>query len=430
MRIRYKSGLEFQKGDYSESGKALNNPGCGWYHIYTFEAQPPDDGRPVEEEVWLDEMCREEQLALVLIDIGAFRERALVEDALFHIEEILRFFVKNQKQMILRFVYDRFGKGMEKEPSSIAMVRQHMEQIGGCIRKYRKDILVIQGIFVGNWGEMHGSKFLDDRSVYELLDTLYRITEGQCFLAVRTPSQWRRAEKMCQPGKDLMKRLALYNDGIFGSSSDLGTYAETGGSKASGTQKQSRSRELEWQDLHVSGMPNGGEALSGESFKGYREAAEEMKKMHVCYLNSIYHPGQLEFWKKETVKEQGCFAGLSGYDYIGLHLGYRFVVRGVKKGRGEELLITVENCGFGNLCEEADCIFLMEEIDGTEILREYPDTDPREWESGKKTRFSIKLPEKCGKVFLMLRRKHDGRVIRFANRDAGEKVLLGELVRR
>lgn len=430
MQIRSKERLIFKKAVYNESCEALHNPGCGWYHIYTFEAQPPSDGRPVEEEVWLDEFCKEEQLALVLIDIGAFKERALSREALLHIDRILAFFHEIHKQMILRFVYDRFGEGIRKEPSEISVVKQHMKQLGERILIYRADILVIQGIFVGNWGEMHGSKFLDDTSMCELAGTLYQATKGQFFLAVRTPAQRRRIMGVRPYDPEFEKRLALYNDAMFGSATDLGTYGFSNRTEAGEMEKWNRSEELDWQDTHVSGMPNGGEVLSGKSFKGYQEATEEMKKMHICYLNSIYHPKQLEFWKKEIVRKQGCFKGLCGYDYIGLHLGYRFVVRDVKKGSGEDLLISVENCGFGNLCEEAECIFLMEDNKGREILRECQDIELRNWERGKKTNFFIKNPEKCGKVFLMLKRKHDGRIIRFANQDAGKKILLGELVRR
>lgn len=62
----------FRKDELKESAEELGNPGCGWYHVYTFTAQPSAGGRTVEEEIWLDEACRKEQLALVIIDIGAF----------------------------------------------------------------------------------------------------------------------------------------------------------------------------------------------------------------------------------------------------------------------------------------------------------------------------------------------------------------------
>ena len=72
MRIRFREKTAFEAARCRESSGELHNPGQGWYHVYTFRAKP-DEGRPVEEEAWLDESCRQEQLALVLILIGDYR---------------------------------------------------------------------------------------------------------------------------------------------------------------------------------------------------------------------------------------------------------------------------------------------------------------------------------------------------------------------
>ena len=49
---------------------------------------------------------------------------------------------------------------------------------------------------------------------------------------------------------------------------------------------------------------------------------------------------------------------------------------------------------------------------------------------GQETVLTIQLsPEETGpgsRVYLMLKRRSDGRILRFANRDSGERVLLGE----
>ena len=58
----------------------------------------------MEEEAWLDESCRAERLALALIDIGDFRTKSLSREALLHIGQIMEFFRKNRKQLLLRFV--------------------------------------------------------------------------------------------------------------------------------------------------------------------------------------------------------------------------------------------------------------------------------------------------------------------------------------
>lgn len=429
MLTRFRDRERLVKGNFRESREDLANPGCGWYHVYTFRAQPRAGVKSVEEEAWMDESCLREQLALALIDIGDFRLTALSEEALQHIRRILDYFRRKGKQLLLRFVYDTQGKGMQKEPATLSMVKRHMEQIGEALGPYRENILVLQGIFVGNWGEMHGSRFLDDDSLCELLTTLYRVTEGQCFLAVRTPAQWRRIAENQKTTKLLMERLALFNDGIFGSATDLGTYGTAAGGKAGPGESRSRKEELEWQSKYVASVPNGGEILSARPLKSYRQAAEDLKQMHVGYLNSIYHPEQLDHWKEERVTEEGCWQGLSGYDYIGRHLGYRFTVLDVTEKKGKKLRILIRNNGFGNLCEEAEC-FLMAESKRGEVHSLLLDTDAGKWRSGEETVVNGELSGESGspgtRLYLQLKRKSDGKILRFANEGAGENVFLGE----
>lgn len=426
MRIKSKDSMTFMPADCKECSDELSNPARGWYHVYTFQAQPSPEGRPVDEEVWLDESCRQERLALALIDIGAFQGAPLSEAALDHIGQIMEFFRRHQKQLLLRFAYDVQGKGMEREPSSLARIKGHMEQIGGAIGPYLKDILVMQGIFVGSWGEMHDSKFLDPASICELVNTLYRVTQGQCFLAVRTPAQWRgiAGSPKIKPGT--ARRLGLFNDGIFGSPTDLGTYGTL--ARAGKTEKWSRGEELEWQDRNMGTVPNGGEILSGHPLKSFRQAEQDLRKMHLSYLNSVYHPEQLGHWRKETVKESGCWQGVSGYDYIGRHLGYRFSVVDVTETWGNRLRITIKNNGFGNLCQEADCFLGMETGQGKTRWQRL-NTDARKWNSGHEIVLPAAVPKEGrgagSKLYLLLRRS-DGCVLRFANQGAGDSVLLGE----
>ena len=147
----------------------------------------------------------------------------------------LTFFEEHDKGIILRIVYDTKGRGMENEPSSIKIVKSHMKQLGSIICEHMGEkkslpgkILVHQGLFVGSWGEMHGSKFLTEARMKELSDTFLEATKGSCPIAVRKPVQLRQLS--CQktassPYKThLIQTSQLFNDAIFGSETDLGTY--------------------------------------------------------------------------------------------------------------------------------------------------------------------------------------------------------------
>ena len=115
---------------------------------------------------------------------------------------------------------------MENEPSSIKIVKSHMKQLGSIICEHmsKKEslpgkILVHQGLFVGSWGEMHGSKFLSEARMKELSDTFLEATKGSCPIAVRKPVQLRQLS--CQKTASNIN-FTLFNDAIFGSETDLG----------------------------------------------------------------------------------------------------------------------------------------------------------------------------------------------------------------
>lgn len=80
----------FQKAILQESRKAIQNPGCGWYHLYTFNAA--QTGEP------LYIACEEEELVLLRIDIGAFRDKPISEPSLEWIRRILAFFGRKEKE--------------------------------------------------------------------------------------------------------------------------------------------------------------------------------------------------------------------------------------------------------------------------------------------------------------------------------------------
>ena len=116
----------------------------------------------------------------------------------------------------------------------------------------------------------------------------------------------------------------------------------------------------------------------------------DLERMHISYLNSTYDLRRLEQWKAETVEDE------SGLEAIGKRLGYRFVVEGVEfVSEREELQITLENKGFAELTEEADC-YLELERNGTLTEK---NTDCNRCETLEERRKNHSLPENktaCG----------------------------------
>lgn len=336
-----------------ESTRALKNPGCGWYHIYTFDLSK-------ENFLYID--CEEEELVLLLIDIHAFRGcEQIPKEAFEYFSSISPSFEQHDKGIILRIVYDTKGRGMENEPSSIKIVKSHIKQLGSIICEHmsKKEslpgkILVHQGLFVGSWGEMHGSKFLSEARMKELSDTFLEATKGSCPIAVRKPVQLRQLSCQKTASSPLQNasntNFTLFNDAIFGSETDLGTYGtilKSALSENSEREKTSWTREdeLSWQQSFMQQSFCGGEVLGGmntvsespgntdypQRTLDWNQVVADLAKMHVSYLNSIYSKEVLDDWKAHRIMWNG--EEISEYDYIGRHMGYRFTVTQVKISR-------------------------------------------------------------------------------------------------
>lgn len=410
MKLFSREQWHFQEEITKESAGELINPGRGWYQVYGFDVSTEPD--------WEELRCclnPSESLALLLLDIGAYKLSLVSLEALDRVDKILQFFGSHGKELIVRVVYDREGKGLEKEPYTITMIQTHMQQLGPVLLKQKDILYTLQGLFVGSWGEMHGSRFLTQPYLKQLADTLWQAVQGSCFLAVRRPMQRRMIQEERQ--KNLKMQIGLYNDGMFGSESDLGTYGDENGWQCA----WSREKELAFQEEICREVPNGGEAVRGteQDDKSFIEIVTDLRKMKVSYLNSVYDPVRLEQWKRMVWEEKDCFWGRDGYSYIGCHLGYRYVVRKAELcgGRTGQLRITVENVGFADMYETAFPELVLVK-DGIECQSLSIVSDTRTWHSGKRTVFHVSLDtitHGSYRVYLGLRRHKDGRLIEFAN---------------
>ena len=91
-----------------------------------------------EELQWC--LKKQESLCLVRVCIGNYAARSFDTPALTVFEEILSFFARHNKDMILRIIYDDEGKGMEHEPAGLSQIQSHMDQLGSIIYKYAAHI--------------------------------------------------------------------------------------------------------------------------------------------------------------------------------------------------------------------------------------------------------------------------------------------------
>lgn len=457
------------QADFTEVTVERKNPARGWYQIFTFWAEQEPDW---EELGWC--IQSQDALALVLINIGHYQDKDLEEADLNRIRKILRFFQENKQDVILRIVYDHEGKAMEKEPFFFAQVLRHLEQVGTILQEFAELIFVFQGVLIGNWGEMHTSRFLRRDKLEKMIEKLRLYRGKQTFLAVRRPMQWRMLHSSAAAPAECADKMGLFNDGLFGSRTHLGTFGSESSAQTGWEGAWTVEEEKAFVDALCQSVPNGGEVVYKDNYTGtltQEEMLDELRKMHITYLNRVHDSRTLDIWKKQTYQGNGVWKGKSVYQYIGAHLGYRLLVQNValvsgagaeKKpalvpGAGTEkkpalvpgvsseqtvayrqtekdsqsavLQITLENIGFAALYQDAECyVEWISEVGESRLIQLSDKLGV--FRSGEVRTICVPLEPEEGKLFLRARRSKDKAVIYFANASDEEgRVALGDIRR-
>lgn len=457
-RLLFVDYLSYQ---YQESADALDNPYIGWYTIQgyllsedaSFSLPQPldetDDTKGTEE--------LRKGLSFIEINLKNYAGCDLTDSALSQVDSILSAWAKTGNQIILRFLYDWDGQNLQSEPKELSQILKHMEQVGPIINQYTASVYLIQGIFVGNWGEMNNTAHMGNGQMQTLIEKLANVTDPSIFLSVRTPAQlrsvvkdqigsltknWIPVDEISAFSGTLAARLGLYNDGMLGSANDTGTYGDKKApeiktssidtnyndtSLNSGDTNYSdawiREDELVFQNELCQYVPNGGEVIIDNEYNDFDHAIRDLAMMHVSYLNSAYDASVLDKWKasvyhadnvsrssfvtdanitnteySNSVNVSDVFDGMNGYDYIERHLGYRYVLRDSKLefhplfDDSAILTVDIENVGFANCYRPLDVtVAVVSNATGECVSSVDVDTDPRFWNSGEKTSFTVSI---------------------------------------
>lgn len=353
--------IEFSPVSLMESREPVKTPYCGFYHLYGYTLSEEGTDQAVS---WCRNMLENDTQSIVLLQINLrnYSDQKLTEKALGQLDTVFSAFSNSGKQIILRFLYDWDGKAPESEPDSRPLIQTHMKQTAAVVNRYSSHIFLMQGVFTGDCGEMHNTKYGTNEDITVLMNTLSEAVSPGIFLSVRTPQHLRTIVGTASPITDsekyngtLKSRLGLYNDGMLGNEFDCGTYGDTSFAEAQDhTQKGTRQEELSFQNKLCQYVPNGGEAVLDNPYNDLNAAISNLSQMHVSYLSCEHDGAVLTKWKHSVYagEKDDVFNGVSGYDYIAAHLGCRFVVRDINfacaKGFDPTVTfsIAVENVGF------------------------------------------------------------------------------------
>ncbi len=251
----------------------------------------------------------------------------------------------------------------------------------------------MQGLFIGNWGEMNGTKYSNQQDMQVLARQLAEVTDKSTFLSVRMPMQWRmvteieEASEVVRGDGTLASRLGLFNDGMLGSWSDYGTYGEHTKEEHGYFTYWNREQELEFQEVLCKSVPIGGEVIIDNPYNDFENALQDMKRMHVTYLNKDYDRNVLDKWAGIMVSEEGCFQGMDGLSYIERHLGYRLLISSTALDYQfiEDRLavdVVLRNVGFAPIYHEADVWIILKDKESGSVHYYEADSDLRELTGG------------------------------------------------
>lgn len=423
----------YESFSYEETTDILSNPWQGFYQLFGYYLS--EDNSKLKTAIGSHIKASEgDSLALIQINLKNYNSGPISENALEQLDTILASWSQTDRQLILRFIYDWDGKGLDSEPKTIELIREHISQVAPTVNQYANHIYILQGIFVGNYGEMNNSAFLSREAMIELITHFASLTDSSIFLSVRTPAQWRIIMDTVDlpypfPAFDgsLMARLGLYNDGMLGSITDTGTYGDTSRSGSDNPgDKGNRQEELEFQEYLCQYVPNGGEVIIENPYNDFNNAIVDLSQMHVSYLNKTYDSKVLDKWKNSIYTGEDCFNGCSGFDYIRAHLGYRYVLRSSELDfntwRDEEaaLSFTLENIGFASCLKPLDVEVTLRSLSTGETLSYSVKADLRFLQSGSSEVFRLNLPvrdlsEKNYALYLNIEDTQTGQTIYLGN---------------
>lgn len=325
------------RGSFSESQETLSNPDRGFYiQVNTRQLSK------------ITEAAEDVRVILLAYDIEDYaRKEDIPKEKLNELRDALLMAKKEHLGIVFRAAYG-FHKDV-KEPKELKNIRRHIKQICDELNDYAEELLVVQAGMLGEYGEWHSSRFLDDSEDENRENRIYVLKQWEKYLdpgipvAVRRPKFVREAwEEGILPG-----RLGVHNDALLSTESDMGTYDDP---------DMDREAELAWVQEHLAGQFNGGEMPTPGALNEPKNADREFSMLHLSYLNSRYNQDIIEGWSRQR------FQGVNAKQYLENHLGYRlyiselstnmFVSNEKLSSSGLELELSLTNSGYAQLPEK------------------------------------------------------------------------------
>lgn len=270
------------------------------------------------------------------VRLDDYRTSALPQSLLNNLASELAALRQNGLKIVLRFSYN-FG---EQPDAPLNYVLQHIQQLTPVVREYSDVIAVLQGGFIGAWGEWHSStnNLLTLQSRTAITNALLDMLPESRMMEIRYP--YRASDMFPTPvnasnafdGSDV-SRVGQVNDCFLTDQGDGGTYTSQA--------------DRDYVAAVTTYTVMGGEtcALGGlNSRNDGGNAVAELERYHWDYLGRDFWTPVIDKWVSQGY-----------YDEISRRLGYRYVMldaqaqASVTAGQTYSLNINMRNEGFGKL---------------------------------------------------------------------------------
>ncbi len=375
-----------QNIDYSEISSIVSNPDNGFYKAEIFTLNPNGITYSSNKDFSQYNFSKyTNQIYHLRLDISAFsmanngvEDMQLTEKVLNDFEALLNNVKSAQKNAIIRFCYDEgFSGDKDKEPS-LEIMEKHIKQLSPIINKFYSTITAIEAGMIGRWGEMNGSAITDDPQVVNAILDAWLDNTSNIAILTRQPQhiynylgiEYEDIDNYTITNNEKAYRLGIFDDSYLGSESDCGTF------------NYDRNKEIDWISKQTSHLPFGGEATfqnaSSALYHVEDGCLENMKKLHLSYLNYHYNNDVTSYWKNVIYSKEfgddNLFYGESIYDYIAAHLGYRFVLNKSvfeynKNASKFKAKLNFTNKGFGSLTKEKDLQLIIIDSENNVVER-------------------------------------------------------------
>jgi Domain of unknown function (DUF4832)/Domain of unknown function (DUF4874) len=252
-------------------------------------------------------------LSRAYVRLDEYRNRPLPPAFLAQLNRQLQLVRAAGIKVVIRFGYN-FPTGdddIEKAPdASLALTIAHINQLKPILHQNADVIAVVQGGFIGAWGEWHGSGngLAKPQPKAKILAALLAATPTSRMVQLRYPGDIRTNYPQLPTlgnafSGSRQARVGFHNDCFLANQSDAGTYKPDLATLANYTSKITPFVAVGGETCDVTPTEHRSDCPTAEA---------DLARFHWSYLNVNFYKPELDRWRQE-----GC------YDRIARNLGYR-----------------------------------------------------------------------------------------------------------